>query len=137
MPRQSPIPEPLDREFYAAANDERLVLQHCARCDRWQYPPEPVCAECARADTLAWRETDGRGTIHSFAVIHDTQVASLRPDLPYTVAVIGLDACPGIVMLSQLPGTESDDVRIGRPVRLTFLTTEATGQKVPEWEVVA
>lgn len=135
MPRQSPVPEPVDREFYAAANEERLVLQYCSRCDRWQYPPEPACGGCECADDLRWRETDGRGTVHSFAVVHDTQVASLRPDLPYTAAVISLDTCPGIVTISQLPGTPPGQAQIGRPVRLIFLTTEANGQKVPEWEV--
>ena len=29
MPKQSPIPDDLDRPFYEAANEDRLVLQYC------------------------------------------------------------------------------------------------------------
>src|SRR6516162_6854422 len=68
MPKQSPIPDDLDRPFYDAANQDRLVIQYCTVDDRWQYPPEPVCAgPCGSADNLQWRENDGAGTIYSYA----------------------------------------------------------------------
>ncbi|MCH5677587.1 Zn-ribbon domain-containing OB-fold protein [Streptomyces gilvus] len=132
MPRQSPVPETVDREFFAAANRGRLVVQYCGRCDRWQYPPTTRCPVCDGAESFLWREVEGRGTVYSFAVVHDTQIASLRADLPYTVVVVSLDECPGVLMLSHLPGAA--DVAIGQAVRPRFAVTEATGQRVPEWE---
>jgi uncharacterized OB-fold protein len=136
MPKQSPIPDELDKDFYEAANQDRLVIQYCASCERYQYPPEQTCVGCSSADDLSWREVEGRGTIYSYAVVYDTPIVSLQPDVPYNVAVIELDACPGINMLSHLPGTPTDEVQIGAPVRLIFEATPATGQKVPEWQVV-
>jgi len=136
LPKQSPIPDELDRAFYAAANEERLVIQHCAGCDRYQHPPKASCAECGAADRLSWREVEGKGTIYSYTVVYDTPVVCLQPDQPFNVALIDLDDCPGISMLSHLPGTPAGRVPIGAPVRLIFEVTPATGQKVPEWRVV-
>ncbi len=136
MPKQSPIPDDIDKPFYEAANEDRLVLQYCAADDGWQYPPQPDCAQCGSAGDLSWRPADGRGTIYSYAVIYDTPVASLQSDQPFNCAVIELDQCPGIKFMSHLPGTASGEVPIGAPVQVIFQRTPATGQKVPEWQVV-
>lgn len=70
-------------------------------------------------------------------MVYDTPISSLQPDQPYNVAVIDLDDAPGINMMSHLPGTPSDVVPIGAKVKLIFETTPATGQKVPEWQIVS
>jgi len=136
MPKQSPIPDELDKPFYDAANEDCLVLQYCATDERWQYPPEPVCAQCGSADRLSWRQVNGDGAIYSYGVVYDTPVASLQPDQPFNVAVIELDEAPGVVFLSHLPGSAVDEVPIGGHVKLIFEKTLATGQKVPEWQIV-
>jgi uncharacterized OB-fold protein len=69
-------------------------------------------------------------------VVYDTPVASLQPDQPFNVAVIELDEAPGVVFLSHLPGSAVDEVPIGGRVKLIFEKTLATGQKVPEWQIV-
>jgi uncharacterized OB-fold protein len=135
MPKQSPIPNDLDRPFYEAADQDRLVIQYCDACQRWQFPPEAKCAECETSTSLNWREIGGRGTIYSYGVVYDSPIASLQPDQPYNVAVISLDEAPEINMLSHLPGTRHGHVPIGHAVRVFFEETPATGQKVPEWRV--
>jgi uncharacterized OB-fold protein len=137
MPKQSPVPDELDKPFWDACNEDRLVVQYCGSCDRFQHPPEPVCYQCGSADNLSWREVSGRGTIYSYGVVFDTPVEVLQPDQPFNVAVIDLDDAPGINMLSHLPGTPPDEVPIGAPVTLTFEVTPGNGQKVPEWQVVS
>ncbi len=133
MPKQSPVPTDLDRPFWEACNEERLVIQHCAACVRYQHPPDRTCEACGSADRLEWREVGGRGTIYSYGVVYDTPIASLQADQPYNVAVIELDDAPGINMMSHLPGTPVDNVPIGAAVTVVFEATPATGQKVPEW----
>jgi uncharacterized protein len=135
MPKQSPIPDELDKPFYDAANDGKLVIQFCDGCARWQFPPRPACGQCGSAESLSWREIAGRGTIYSYGVVYDSPVTVLQPDQPYNVAVISLDQAPEINMLSHLPGSKPGDVRIGAAVRVTFEETPATGQRVPEWRV--
>lgn len=136
MPKQSPIPDDLDRPYWEAANNDRFVIQHCNRCNRNQFPPEPVCYQCKQADQLIWKQMSGKGTIYSYSVIYDTPIASLQADQPYNCAVIKLDDDPDINMLSHLPGTPVDKVPIGAKVEVMFQVTPATGQKVPEWRVV-
>ena len=135
MPKQSPIPNELDKPFYDAANDEKLVIQFCGPCQRWQFPPQPACAACGSGDDLSWREIAGRGTIYSYGVVYDSPITVLQPDQPYNVAVISLDQAPEVNMLSHLPGSKPGEVRIGAAVRLIFQATPATGQLVPEWQV--
>jgi uncharacterized OB-fold protein len=136
MARQSPIPDELDKPFWDNCNQDRLVLQFCEQCARFQHPPEPECEACGSFDKLAWRAIGGGGTIYSYAVIYDTPITALQEDQPYNAVVVDLDEAPGINIVTQLPGTPADEVPIGAPVEVTFVATPATGQKVPEWRVV-
>jgi len=79
----------------------------------------------------------GRGTIYGYGVMYDSPVITLAVDQPFNVAVIQLEEDSGINMLSHLPGTPVDEVPVGASVQVEFETTPATGQKVPEWRVVA
>ena len=135
MPKQSPIPNDLDQPFYDACNEERLVIQHCQSCNRFQFPPRAACLGCGAA-ALEWQQVSGRGRIQSRVVVHDTPVSALIPEQPFNVATIALEEEPEVIMLSHLPGVPVDDVPIGAAVEVIFETTPATGQKVPEWKVV-
>ena len=136
MPKQSPVANDLDRPFWDACNEERLVVQRCTSCSRHQYPPEAKCRACGSA-SFDWDEVEGTGTIYSFGVIYDTPIALLQPEQPYNCAVVQLDADPEINFMSHLPGTPVDEVPIGAKVEITWETTPGNGQKVPEWRVVS
>ena len=90
MPKQSPIPEDVDRGFWEACNEDRLVVQYCPPCDRLQQPPEATCLECDSADHFEWKEMSGRGYIYTYAVMYDNPVPLLFEDQPFNVAVVGL-----------------------------------------------
>lgn len=135
MPKQSPVPSDLDKPFYDACNEDRLVVQHCPNCNRFQFPPRAACVGCTNA-ALEWTEVSGRGTIKSRVVVYDTPVSTLIPDQPFNVATISLEEEPEVIMLSHLPGVPVDEVPIGAAVQVIFESTPATGQKVPEWKVV-
>ncbi|MGE0228194.1 MAG: Zn-ribbon domain-containing OB-fold protein [Dehalococcoidia bacterium] len=137
MPLQSPVPEDVDRAYFEACNEDRLVVQNCTACDRLQHPPKETCANCGSSANLEWKPMSGRGTIYSYSVIYDTPVASLQADQPYNCAVIVLDEDPNIQMLSHLPGTPVDEVPIGAAVQVVFIPTQGTGQKVAEWQVAS
>jgi uncharacterized OB-fold protein len=136
MPKQSPIPDELDKPFYDACNEERLVVQYCTNCLRYQFPPRPACTRCEKNASVEWRQLSGRGRIISRVVVHDSPTSALIPNQPFNVAAIALDEEPEVIMLSHLPGTPVDQVPIGAAVEVIFETTPATGQKVPEWRVV-
>jgi hypothetical protein len=68
--------------------------------------------------------------------VYDTPIAAPQPDQPCNCAIIALDSCPGINFLSCVPGTTPGQAVIGSKVKLTFEATPATGQKVPQWQVI-
>lgn len=136
MPKQSPVPGEVDKPFWDACNKGRLVIQNCKLCNRLQHPPEETCYKCGLAESLEWRQVSGRGTIYSYGVVYDSPVNVMAPDQPFNLAVISLEEDPLINMLSNLPGTPVDEVQIGAKVQVVFEATPATGQKVPEWQVV-
>ena len=136
MPKQSPIPDELDKPFWDACNEGRLVIQNCTACNNLQHPPRPTCYKCGSKDNLEWRQMSGRGRILCYVVVYDTPVTQLTGDQPFNVAVIQLEEDPSINMLSHLPGTPVEEVPVGATVQVEFETTPATGQMVPEWRVV-
>jgi hypothetical protein len=136
LPKQSPVPDEVDKGFWEACNEDRLVIQNCTACNRLQQPPEAACYECGSKDHLEWKEMSGRGTIYTYAVMYDTPVPLLYNDQPFNVAVVALEEAPEIKLLSMLPGTPLDEVPIDGAVEVVFETTGGTGQKVPEFRVV-
>ena len=136
MPKQSPVPSELDKPFYDALNEDRLVVQHCPNCNRYQFPPRAACVGCTNA-ALEWLQVSGRGRIQSRVVVYDTPVSTLIPEQPFNVATIALEEEPEVIMLSHLPGVPVDEVPIGATVEVMFEVTPATGQKVAEWRVVS
>jgi len=136
LPKQSPIPDDSDKVFWEACNNDKLLVQYCSACSYWQYPPRPVCPSCGKADNVSWKEPSGRGTIHSYGVIYDSPIKTMQAEQPYNTAIIQMEEDPGVLFLSNLPGTPVDEVVIGAKVEIMFEVTPATGQKVPEWRVV-
>ena len=132
--KQGVVPDDLTRPFWEAANEHRLVIQHCSACDRLQHPPGRRCHQCGADEHLGWREMSGRATIYNYCVVHDTPVRVLQDEQPFNVAVVMLEEDPGIQMYSHLPGTPADEVPVGAPVEVVFEAT-ANGQLVPEWRV--
>jgi uncharacterized OB-fold protein len=128
-------PKPLTKPFWDACNERRLVVQHCTACARLHYPPTQRCNKCGSADTLEWKEVQGKGHIDVYFVIRDSRIRGFRSAQPINFAVITLDEDPGINFLSNLPGTPPGEVPVGAPVELIFEQT-STGQMVHEWRVV-
>lgn len=75
-----------DAFFWAAAAEDRLVIQRCADCGALRHPPAPMCGACG---SLRWdtRESTGRGRVVSW-------ITSLHPNRT--------DDAPRIVLLVQL-----------------------------------
>ena len=134
MGKQGVVPDELNKPFWDAANEERLVIQNCKACNRLRNPPAATCDQCGSMDNLEWRDMSGRGKIYNYGVVYDCPIRLLKEDLPFNLAMIMLDEDPGIQMYSHLPGTLVDEVPVGASVEVVFEAT-ANGQKVPEWRV--
>lgn len=113
-----PVPSPETRPFWEAARGHRLELPFCRPCGAFFYYPRAACPRCLSAD-IAWRPVSGRGTLHTFTVVHRGQKGfPLGP--PYVIAVVQLDEGPR--MMTNLVDCVPDPaaIRIGMPVEVVF-----------------
>jgi uncharacterized protein len=120
-PQGKPLPEltELTRPFWAAARENRLVMQRCTACGTLDFYPKPWCIECGDR-RLAWVDVRGSGTVYSHTV--SLSVAMNLPgwqdEVPLVLCMIDLDDGPR--MYAQLVGCPPESVRIGMRVRADF-----------------
>ena len=129
-----PVPTPETRPFWEAAHRHELLLQRCRACGRHHFYPRGACPHCLSAD-LEWQRVSGRGTLHTFTVVHRGARNYPLPS-PYVLAVVELEEGPRL--MSNLVGVEAHPghIRIGMPVEVVFddVTPEIT---LPRFRPVA
>lgn len=129
-----PIPEYGAEVYWAACNEERLVMQRCTACGKFRWHPSPLCTHCSD-ERFSWVPLSGRGKITTWTVItHPVHPAAVAR-VPYVVAQIELDEQPGLHMISNLIDIDPDKVAFDAPVAVTFVTHPA-GQKLPVFRIV-
>jgi len=136
VPKQIPVPSPLNKPFWDAANQKKLVVQNCTACNTMHYPPKQRCDKCNSAAPLVWKEVKGLGHILEYFVIRDTRIRRLMPDQPLNLVVVTLDEDPGLNFLSNLPGTPAGQVPIGGAVEVLFEPVQGSDQLIPEWRII-
>jgi len=114
-----PIPDELTETFWESINQRRLVIQRCQNCRTYYHPPVGLCPECLSTE-LTYEPVSGRGTINSFTITYDARQPAFEAIQPYTVAIVELVEQKGLFMLSNVPGTPADEIRIGLAVVVDF-----------------
>lgn len=94
--------------FWQGLAQGEIRVQKCGKCGAHQYPPETFCYECGAQD-VSWVAVEGEGTLYSFIVVHQLYHKAFKPFLPYTVAIVQMDAGPR--MLSAM-------LDLKRPVKI-------------------
>jgi uncharacterized OB-fold protein/acyl dehydratase len=109
----------------AVAKENVLPIQRCTGCRKLRHPPRPMCDACG---SLAWDHVaaSGRGTLHSFTVIHHPQFPGY--EFPIVAALVDLEE--GERILSNLVGCDPKQVRIGMRVQC-FIHADDDGFKLP------
>lgn len=62
----------------------------------------------------------GRGTIYSFTVMHQPNVAGFEEEIPYLNILVELEEQPRLFMVSNLSVSALDTIRIGTQVEVYF-----------------
>jgi uncharacterized protein len=110
-----PVPDPLTEPYWQGLREGELRIQHCRACDARWHPPLPICPECL-GNAVEWQPVCGRGTLHTYTVVHHAVHPALLARVPYVVALVDLSEGPRVV--TNIVGVEAEDLRIGMPVRL-------------------
>ena len=103
--------------FFDAARSGRLLIQRCEKCGKHQFYPRKVCIHCG-ADAVGWVEASGRGTVHTYTVVH-RGIPGWIEDGPYVAAVVDLEE--GARMTTNIVDCEPSSVAVGMPVEVTFV----------------
>jgi uncharacterized OB-fold protein len=115
--RPRPLVSAWAQPFWDAAREERLLLQHCAACQRWIFYPRIQCPHCGAGEPR-WRQASGRGTVYSYTVVYNNAPSAFIAEVPYVVAVIRLEE--GVQMLSNIVDCDFGALRCDLPVEVTF-----------------
>ena len=105
-------------EFFEASRDKRLLIQRCTTCGEYQFYPRHICIHCG-SDTVEWAEASGKGTVHTYTVIHQQGMPGWRDETPYVAAII--DLAEGVRMTSVIVECAPADVRVGMSVVTTYV----------------
>ncbi|MCW8278523.1 Zn-ribbon domain-containing OB-fold protein [Pseudomonas sp. PCH199] len=118
-PSSRPLPQPTRETaaYWAAAQEQRLVIQRCARCGKCQFYPRAFCISCL-CDEIEWIDASGLGCIYTFTVCRIAPSPAFASRLPYVVALIDLDE--GVRLLANILDANLDRVAIGARVSVCF-----------------
>ena len=118
-PKPIPLVDDLSRPFWQAAARQQLALQRCQECGYFNHPPRSVCDAC-QSQHLGFVPVSGRGTIYSFTIMHQPNVAGFEQEVPYINLLVELDEQPRLFMVSYLSVFEQEKIRIGGRVAVYF-----------------
>jgi uncharacterized OB-fold protein len=129
-----PVPDELTTPFWQTAKERRLVIQRCGPCGYYNHPPRPFCDACSGQD-LRFEPVSGRGTIYTFTVMHQRDVAGFEDDAPFINIVVELAEQSKLLMVSNLPLDQRAKVTIGAPVEVYF-EDRGDGVFVPQFRII-
>jgi uncharacterized OB-fold protein/acyl dehydratase len=123
-----PVISPDTAFFWEGTARHELRIQRCGGCGTLRHPPGPMCPVCGFARP-EYDVAAGTGEIYSYVVHHHPPVPGRR--LPIVIVLVQLTE--GVRMVGELLGTDPERVRIGLPVRVTFV--EVDGElTLPAWQ---
>lgn len=99
-----PTPTPDTVPFWAAAKEERLVIQWCRPCAGHYFYPRDRCPTCGSAD-VEWREVSGRGRLVSYVINH-RPTPPTEDGKPLVIALVEL--VEGVRLLTNIVGTPAE-----------------------------
>jgi len=109
-------PDDLDRPFWEGCRRHEFLLQRSSITGRYHWPA--VCDPEAGRDGMEWVRASGRGTVHTYSIIHQVFRPELAERVPYNVVVIELDEGP--FFHSNLVDCSNDEIQIGMAVEVVF-----------------
>jgi uncharacterized protein len=129
-PVSAPLPDPAtlimrpqvsrDTEFFwAGTRAGELRVQRCTECGALRHPPGAMCPACGGGD-LDYVVVGGTGEVYSYVVHHHPPVPGKK--LPIVVALVQLPE--GVRMVGELLGVAPDEVRVGLPVRVSYVRVD-------------
>ena len=118
-PIPPPQPQPESDFYWEKCKAHELWLRHCTSCDQTYFYPRDICPLCFSRDT-DWVQSSGKGTLHSFAIVHRGPTPPFRDLAPYVPAIVELEG--GARMPTNVVEVEPDPtvIKIGMALEVVF-----------------
>ena len=120
------------KSYFDFLSEKKLMGSKCKNCSTIFVPIRKLCNKCNTAN-MEWLEMSGKGKLAAFTSITvGTPFFVERGygrNKPYCFSVIKLDEGP--MVSGQLVGVDEskpDTIKIGLPVKATFLETDVRGE---------
>ena len=122
-----PVKQPESDFYWEKAQAHELWLRRCNACEHAYFYPRDFCPDCGSRD-VSWVQASGRGTLHTFAIVHRAPVPAFSDRVPFVVAMVDLEE--GGRIPTNLVDVEPDPehISVGMAVEVAFedLTDEIT-----------
>jgi uncharacterized protein len=105
--------------FWEGAALGELRIQRCGVCKALRHPPGPACPACGALEP-EYVVASGLGEVYSYVVHHHPPVPG--KELPFVIALVSLEE--GVRLLAELVDVPVPEVRIGLPVRISFVPVD-------------
>ncbi|MFQ6102725.1 MAG: Zn-ribbon domain-containing OB-fold protein [Candidatus Glassbacteria bacterium] len=103
----------------------RLQAALCTKCGFIAYPPRAICPECKNRE-FETKNLSNRGKLLTYTVIH-VPPPQFRDDTPYAVGIVETEE--GVRLTVGIADVESDELKIGMPVKLEFRMIQKDGDE--------
>lgn len=127
-----PVPDTVSQFYWTGARRGELMCLRCSRCARFHHPPEVACPYCG-STSLREEALSGRGVVFASTVVRQPFDQAFVAQVPYVVALIELAEQPGLRILANVRGAQSEPPRPGTPVRAEF--EDRAGRSLPQFVV--
>ena len=105
-------PGPIDREYFQAAAQGRLIIQKCGSCGHTQFPPKALCVSCGNVPD--WIEASGKGNVYTFTIVRRHGVEPFSNLAPFVLAMI--DIPEGARFMGNVTDADIDNFHVGLDV---------------------
>ena len=103
--------------FWSKAAEGVLVVPKCTECGRTFWHPRPRCPHCG-SERVDWIRASGRGTVHTYTVVRQSDDPYFKTKAPYAVAMIDLDE--GVRIMTNIVDTPLAALAVGTRVEVLF-----------------
>ena len=80
-PITPPVPQPESDFYWEKCKERELWLRRCVDCGNIYFYPRDICPACFSRNT-DWMQSSGRGTVHTFCIVHRAPTPAFRDMVP-------------------------------------------------------
>ncbi|WP_373083161.1 Zn-ribbon domain-containing OB-fold protein [Zhongshania sp.] len=123
--------DPADLPFWDGCEVGQFMLHRCNVCQR-AYWPASRCIEHGD-ESMVWVAASGRGTLHTYTIMHRAYIPSMKDKVPFVVGVVELEEGP--FYHSNIIDCDHDSLRVGMKL-MAKMALHESGLTVPMFVAV-